>query len=151
MKTTSFKVLTVLLWFVCAAHVLIGLSLNVSSGLTEIVASIYGAQVEWTPQFVYILKPLGVFMFVLGLLAAVAARDPLANKEIVYGFCLIFVLRALQRLVYLGDIRETFGIGASRNITMSVFFLLLAAAIFWLFRKVDREGAEAATVEFESP
>lgn len=144
MKTTSFRVLQGLLWLVCASHVLIGLSLNVSAGLTEIVANFYGAQVEWTPQFIYILKPLGVFMFVLGLLAAVAALDPLRNKEIVYGFCLIFVLRSLQRIVFISDIQEAFAIGPSRNIAMSVFFVLLAVAIFSLFRHVGKRGTRDA-------
>lgn len=151
MGTTSFKLLQALLWLVCAAHVLIGVSLNISGALTEVVASLYGAQVEWTPQFVYILRPLGVFMLVLGLLAAVAARDPLGNKEIVYGFCLIFVLRSLQRLVFLDDIREAFAIGPSRNILMSAFFVLLAAAIFFLFRQESRRGVAASAMEPARP
>jgi hypothetical protein len=83
---------------VCAYHLIVGIGLNVSApGFLQVMAAYYGAQVDWTPQFLYILKPLGAYMLVMGGLAAVAALNPLANRHVVYGFAALFILRALQR------------------------------------------------------
>lgn len=132
--TGSYKVLQALLWFVCAFHVIVGIGLNLSSGFSRLMAGYYGAQVEWTPQFVYILKPLGVFMFALGILAAAAARNPHRYAIVVYGFATIFVLRALQRVVLWPEIRDAFDIAAVKNFGNAVFFLVLAGLLLALHR-----------------
>ena len=81
-NNTALQLLKASLWITCAFHILVGLSLNLDIGLKEWVGSgLYNAQVDWSqPQFVYILKPFGAFMFVLGIMAAIAARNPLHNN-----------------------------------------------------------------------
>lgn len=141
MRGTSFKALQAFLWFICAFHIIVGAGLNFSTGIPAAMASYYGAEVDWTPQFVYILKPLGAFMFVLGILAAVAALNPLRNKMIVYGFVTLFAIRALQRIVFSREVYDAFAIAWGRNIGNAVFFILLATALFTLYRFVaKREG-----------
>lgn len=134
MSTTTLRVLRWLMWFVAAFHLFVGLSINLSPSFTQMIASSYGATVDWSPQFVYILKPLGAFMIVLGIFAAIAARDPLRYSVIVLGFCVLFIIRALQRLVLAGDINIAFGIPASRSIAIMVAMLVLAAVLFFLYR-----------------
>ena len=138
MQGTSFRALQAFLWMICAFHVIVGVGLNLSSAIPAGMASYYGAEVNWTPQFVYILKPLGAFMFVLGILAAVAARNPLGNKMVVYGLVTLFVIRALQRVVFGGEIYAAFAIAPGRNIGNAVFFVALAVALFTLYRFVAR-------------
>ena len=76
MKGTCYVLLKLLLLGVCLAHVGIGLGLNVSPEFPKMLALWYGAtQVAWPPQFLYILRPIGVYMVVMGLLAAVAFGD----------------------------------------------------------------------------
>jgi hypothetical protein len=128
------------MWFVCVFHVAIGAGLNVSLTTLRVMAQIYGAQVDWTPQFVYILKPLGAFMCVLGLLAAVAARDPLRYGVIVYGFAMLFVIRGLQRLVFREEIVTAFAIAPGRNLINMAFFLGLGSVLFGLYRVVERQS-----------
>jgi hypothetical protein len=111
------------------------------------MASFYGAQVDWTPQFVYILKPLGAFMFVFGLLAAVAALNPLRHRPIVYAFVSLFVIRSLQRLVFGQEVYNAFAITPARNLGNMVLFLLLAASLLGIYRHVEKAqpGGSGAT------
>ena len=105
------------------------------------MADYYGATVEWTPALLYLVKPIGAFMLALGVMAGLAARDPLGHSSIVYGFVVLFTMRGLQRLVFQGEIATAVGIESGRNIGNAVFFLLMAAALFWLFRAASKPAA----------
>jgi hypothetical protein len=144
MPGTSSRLLQALLWFVCAFHVIVGVGLNVSDRFPQLMAGYYGANVDWNPQFSYILKPLGVFMFALGILAAAAARKPLGHGIIVYGFVTIFVLRALQRVVLWPEIRGAFEITPGRNFGNAVFFFVLAGLLLGLYRVAARSAPRSA-------
>lgn len=141
MKDKTYVALQTLLWGICAFHVMVGLGLNLFPSFPEAMAGYYGASVDWTPQFLYILKPLGVFMLAMGFLAAVAAREPLRHGPIVYAFVAVFVLRAAQRLVFMSVLVEEFQISAGRNFANMVFFFLLGAVLFFLFNVCRRQGS----------
>lgn len=143
MKTnTALQLLSIALWIACVFHVLVGLSLNLDIGLKEWVGSaLYSADVDWTQaQFVYILRPLGAFMLVLGVLAGVAATDPLRHKAIVYAFILLWIIRTLQRLVFWNSIQASFGISTGSMISGTLVVLgsaLLLAALLLLSRRAE--------------
>jgi hypothetical protein len=137
----AINALQFFLWFVCAFHLLVGLSLNVPLVPLELIARYYGASVEWTPQFVYILKPLGAFMCVLGGLAAAAALKPLRHKAIVYGFVALFAIRALQRLIFQQEIQSAFAVPSARNLGSMVLFFAMAAILFFLYRSAEQRQA----------
>lgn len=140
MKSKSLLLLQVLLWLICAFHIVIGVGINVSAEFPRFMAVVYGATVQWTPQFSYILKPLGAFMLVLGILAAVAARNPIGHRPIILGFVTLFTLRALQRLVFQEEIHNAFVIATGRNIVSMIFFFALAAGLFALYRYTAKES-----------
>lgn len=140
MKVNSYRLLQFLLWCICAYHLIVAVGLNISApGFLQLMATYYGAQVDWTPQFLYILKPLGAYMLVMGGLAAVAARNPLTNRHIVYAFAALFILRALQRVLFAGELIGAFSIPPARNVGNVVFFLALAAVLLGLFHYVNRK------------
>ena len=120
----------------CAFHVLVGLSLNVDLGLKEWVgSSLYNAQVDWSDgQFNYIMKPLGAFMIALGVMAAMAARNPLGHRSIIIGFAVLFTMRGLQRLLYMREIESVFAIPSSRSMVQMVVMLVLALGLVLLLR-----------------
>ena len=134
----AISALQLLMWGICAFHILVGMSLNVPLIPLDVIARYYGATVDWTPQFVYILKPLGAFMFVLGGLAAAAALKPLYHKAIVYGFVALFALRALQRLIFQQELQTAFSISSSRNLGSMVLFFALAAVLFVVCRAAEK-------------
>ena len=131
------------LWVVCAFHVLVGLSLNVDLGLKEWVGgTLYNAQVDWSDgQFAYIMKPLGAFMIALGVMAAMAARDPLGNRPIILGFAVLFTMRGLQRLFFMNEIESVFAIPSSRSLLQMVVMLSLALALVLLLRAASAGGS----------
>ena len=134
MQTTARRALTLYLWFIAVFHLFVGLSVNLSDRFTRMIAAGYGATVDWTPQFAYILKPLGAFMIVLGLLAAVAARQPARYPAVVLGFVVLFAIRAQHRLVFGDAITAAFGIPASRNMLAMGVFVVQAVVLFLLWR-----------------
>jgi len=140
MTSTTFKALQGFLWFICAFHVIVGLSLNIPLVPLQTIADYYGARVDWTPQFLYIVKPLGAFMLVLGGLACVAARAPVRHGAIVYGFVALFTIRALQRLVFQQDVSTAFAMAPARNLGAMVVFFVMAAALLLLYRRVQRQA-----------
>jgi hypothetical protein len=139
--------LSLFLWFVCAFHLLVGLSLNVDVGLREWVgSSLYNARVDWSDgQFAYIMKPLGAFMIALGVMAAMAARNPLGNRSIIIGFVILFTMRGLQRLLYMAEIESVFAIPSSRSLIQMVVMLALALGLFLLWRSASSEGSKVPT------
>ena len=136
MRSSNVAWLSRFLWIVCAFHVLVGLSLNVDLGLREWVgSSLYNAQVDWSDgQFAYIMKPLGAFMIALGVMAAMAARDPLGNRPIIIGFAVLFTMRGLQRLLFMDEIERVFAIPSSRSLMQMVVMLSLAVVLVVLLR-----------------
>ncbi len=135
------RVLQALLCFVCAAHVVIGVGVNLAPGFPPFMAGIYGATVDWTPQFTYILKPLGAFMLTVGLLAGIAATDPVRHSAVVYAVAVLFVIRTAQRVVFADETLRAFGITLARDVAVSCFFLVLAAALVVLGRRVTAAAA----------
>ena len=144
MTSVSHRLLQGFFWMVCAFHIVVGVGLNLSAGFPRLMAEFYGATVDWTPQFNYILKPLGAFMFVLGLLAAAAAREPMRYRVVAYLFATLFTIRALQRLAFGGDIHDAFSISFARNMGNAVFFLALAATLLGLHFWAQRSASAAA-------
>jgi hypothetical protein len=131
------QVLQALLCFVCAAHVVIGLGVNLAPGFPPIMAGIYGATVDWTPQFTYILKPLGAFMLTVGLLAGLAATDPVRYSAVVSAVAVLFVIRSAQRLVFADESMRAFGITLARDVVVASLFLALALVLVVLARRVS--------------
>jgi len=143
MTGTYVRALSGVLWFVSASHFVIGAGVNLVPASLPFFATLYGAEVRWTPELTYILKPLGAFMLALALMGAAAARRPLHCRPVIYGFVALFVMRSLQRFAFSQEIADVFGIGAGRNILNAVFFLILAGILVILDRAAHQSEATA--------
>ena len=140
MNSKTLTALKALLWLIFLFHVSIGLGLNVAPAFPQAVADYYGADVNWTPELLYIVKPVGAFMIAFGSLAVVAARDPVRYAPIVYAFVLLFTIRGLQRLVFQSEISSALAIDSGRNIGNAAFFLLMAVVLVLLTRAACKEA-----------
>lgn len=136
--------LKIFLWFVCAFHVIVGVGLNVSADFPQVMAGYYGATVNWTPELLYLVKPIGAFMLVVGAMAGAAARNPLSHRSIVYGLVLLFAVRGIQRIVFQEEIGNAVAIAATRNFANAVFFLLMAVALAALFNLAGKKAESTA-------
>lgn len=144
MQSTSMRLLKAYLWFIAAFHLAVGLAVNFSLPLTRAIAEGYGATVDWTPQFVYILHPLGAFMIILGVVAAAAAREPMRYSAVVLGFVALFTIRALHRVVHADTLASAFGIEPSRNMVNMAVFFAQALLLFLLWRAARASSARAS-------
>ena len=140
MKSNSLTALKILLWTICAFHIIVGLGLNVSPEFPQYMANYYGAQVNWSPELLYLVKPIGAFMVALGFMAGAAARDPLSHVSTIYGFVVLFVFRGLQRLIFQGEIETAVAIASGRNFQNAIFFLLMAGALVVLLRFAGKQA-----------
>jgi hypothetical protein len=144
MNVRGLRLLQVYLGGICASHMVIGLGVNLSKPFMERTADLYGAKADFTPQFLAILHPLGAFMIVLGLLAAVAASDPMRYRAVVYCFVVLFLIRTLQRIAFKQDIEQAFQIDPLRNLLTAGFFLAMAISLAVLQRYVEGQRTVAA-------
>jgi hypothetical protein len=134
----QLRVLKFLLWLASASHLTLGLSGILSPTLAIAAARFfYGAQLEATPALVHVLRIIGAYMLAVGVLAAVAARDPVRHRPIIVTLAVLLAVRVLQRVVHAEEIRATFQISALRLAFQSAYFALYAAAL-WLL-KPERE------------
>jgi len=142
MGETALRMLRIYLWIICVFHVAVGVGVNVSQGFMEAMANLYGAQVTFTPQLLGILHPLGAYMFVLGVLAGTAAHNPVRCRAIGYAFAALFIIRSLQRVVFMQQIVEAFNIDTTRNwLTMALF---AAMGILLIVLQVSAEKQPAS-------
>jgi hypothetical protein len=139
--------LQVHLWIISAFHVVIGVGLNLSPEFIPVVGKWYGAErVDVTDQLLVLVRPIGAFMFILGVLAAVAAVRPLRYRAVIYSFAGLFFIRALQRLVWGREQTAAFGIPPERVTGSMVFFFVMAVALVVLCRYVEIRSRAAETV-----
>ena len=143
MRNLALRLLQALLWFASLSHLIIGAGIMLSSSFQHEVALLYGAEVDWSPQFTYILRPLGAFMFVWGILLAAAAIDPPRHRLIAFGLCGVLLIRVLQRMVLHQDVQDAFSISAAKNAGMALFFLVEAILIALLMYRVRRTAVSS--------
>lgn len=111
-----------------------------SARFQMLAAKLYGAKVDWTPQIIYMVRILGSFAFVLGLLAVAAALDPIRQSIIVYGFIALFILRDFHRLLFHKDIEMAFSLKSQMNLLTNLFFLLQTALLFVLLQMAKNKA-----------
>jgi hypothetical protein len=119
-----------LLAWICAGHVITGLAALISDerGL-QFGALLYGAVFDPSPQFLYIIRPLGVYILALAYLQAMAVRDPWRYRAVIDVTLAVFAARQVQRYLFSEEIQATFGMSGDQHILRSLYFLLLAALL----------------------
>jgi hypothetical protein len=93
--------LQIVLWAICLYHVVLGggafLSEDVAAWLAELLFSI---KLEPTPQLSYVVKLLGVYALVFGLVSGTAALAPERHPTLLNLVIALYALRVLNKLVF---------------------------------------------------
>lgn len=130
------RFLKVLLWLVCVTHIVQGVAGVCSpSAAVNLAKGFYGAQLELMPAIVHLLRILGVYMIAIGILGAVAARDPEKSRPVIWTIAVLLLIRVLQRVLHADEIHQTFGISEFRIWFQAVYFAILAGALLYLTPK----------------
>jgi hypothetical protein len=116
--------------WICAGHVITGLAALLSDkrGI-KLGSLLYGAKFEPTPQFLYIIRPLGVYILALAYLQAMAVRDPWRYRAAIDATLAVFAARQVQRYFFSGHIQAIFGISGQQHLLRSLYFLLLSLVL----------------------
>lgn len=132
---TKMLILRILLIFVAASHLLLGLAgtlIPPGQFADSIIQVTYGGSFEIGPVTHHVIRILGAFMMAVGVMAAFAAFDPRRYVAVIYVIMFLFIVRTLQRLIFAEDIEEHFGIALWRLIGQSIFYLALGVALVLL-------------------
>jgi hypothetical protein len=140
----ALSALKALLWFIAVYQFACGFLLLMPPGFAQLVVGWYGATVNWTDQFTFILKPLGAYMLMTGLIAASSARATVPHPTIVTSLAVLFTVNALYRILRFQFVQQTFGIASWHLIGQIVVLLGLAGGLMLLSRAaVEATGAVA--------
>jgi hypothetical protein len=122
--------------FMGVYHLIIGILGFVSGEMAAKVGSVlYGAHVEVTPIFSYMVKYLCAYVLAFGAMMLVLASDPIKHKKLVYVALLVAVVRILSRLVFADELRAAFGIGMTRSVETIAAVAILNLALYLLMPK----------------
>ena len=135
---TDARALQVLLWLIAAFHLIAGAGLMFSTSFQRFAVAAYGAELSWDARNVYFLRIIGSFAFVLGTIAAMAARNPVKYSIVVVGFSEFFVLRNVHRHLYSSELYTGFGVSSLTNDLTTVFFGVQAIALIALLWSARR-------------
>ena len=140
----ALSALKALLWFIAVYQFACGFLLLMTPGFAQLVVAWYGATVNWTDQFTFILKPLGAYMLMTGLIAASSARATVPHPTIITSLAVLFTVNALYRILRFQFVQQTFGIASWHLIGQIVVLLGLAGGLMLLSRAaVEATGAVA--------
>jgi hypothetical protein len=140
----ALKGLKGLLWFIAGYQFVVGALLLLTPALAQMVVGFYGSDAQVTEQFTFILKPLGAYMIMTGLIASAAARAEVPHPAIVTALIVLFTINVLYRVVRFDYIQTTFGIPAWHLFGQIVILAGLAIGLFALSRgAIKATGAVA--------
>ena len=140
----ALSALKALLWFIAAYQFAVGFLLLMTPGFAQLVVAWYGASVNWTDQFTFILKPLGAYMLMTGLIAASGARANVPHPTITTALAILFAINALYRILRFQVIQQTFGIASWHLIGQIVVLVGLASSLTLLSRAAVRATGAVA-------
>ena len=136
---SAVKGLRILLIFIAVFHLAAGIGLMFSVEFQKFSLMIYGGELPWDAGDIYFIRVIGSFAFVLGYLAAMAAREPLKYRIVIIGFIEFFILRNINRHLYAEELYQGFGVSPLVNNLTSLFFgvqaVLLAGLLWRAWRK----------------
>lgn len=140
----ALRYLKGLLWFIAVYQLAVGISLLVSPDSARLIVTLFGATVAWTPEFAFMLKPLGAYMLMTGVIAWGTARASVPHPMVTYALAVLFLINAAYRVLHFAGIQAMFGIPAALLVAQIATLLALAAGCLLLQRSVQRDAAAAS-------
>ncbi len=94
-------VLKLVLWAICLYHVVLGGGALLSTPVAERIAhTVFGITLHMTPDVAYVVRVLGVYALTFGLLAGVAATDPVRHRALLNLVVVLYALRIVVKLAF---------------------------------------------------
>jgi hypothetical protein len=130
---TSYRGIRGLLWLICVYHVMIGVIAFMPPEVVRGSARVLlGLALPETPALYQVVKSLGVYALVFGVMMGVAAWDPIKNRALISVGVVLFALRIFQRLMNLDALEESFSVSTARNLGTAGVVAVIGGALAWL-------------------
>jgi hypothetical protein len=136
--STSDAVLRAVLAVLAAYHLGIGAASVASLPATSAVArALYGLSLgPPDPRLRHAVRMLGLYALALGVLLALAARDPRGHRDVIAVVAGLQLARAVCRLRYGGTLAADFGVPRGRNAFNAALLVAEAAALAAAFPRL---------------
>lgn len=141
---SSLRALKGLLWFVAVYQFVVGALLLLTPDLSRLVVGWYGSNVQVSDQFAFILKPLGAYMLMTGLIASGAARAQVPHPSIAAALALLFGLNVVYRIAHFQYVQATFGIPQWHLVAQMAILATLGISLAVLSRSAMRATGAVA-------
>ena len=104
-----------ILYAIALYHVFLGIMAFISGSLTyKIAESIFGMQLMENHQMAYLGKLLGIYALIFGVFVFYVALDTKKYQKLIKVILLLYVLRILNRVIFLSLAKEAFSVSTSR-------------------------------------
>ncbi len=108
--------LQLVLLAICIYHLVLGLAAFLSEDTAKWLAeALFSIKMQPTPQLTYVVKLLGVYVVLFGLMAAVAAYDPQRHPILLDLVIVLYVLRILNKVIFWELFTTAFGAPPART------------------------------------
>jgi ABC-type xylose transport system permease subunit len=125
--------LKIVLWLIALYHLVLGTGAFLSAGLAQRVAkSIFGIQLTLDPAMSFVVKVLGIYAIVFGIIVLVAAADPVRYRVLLDIVVVLYALRIVNKLVFKKDYVGGLHIATPRVWTESALLAGFALAVWVL-------------------
>jgi hypothetical protein len=126
-------VLQIVLWAICVYHIVLGGGAFLSSTIAEQTArSIFGIALHMDEQTAYVVRVLGVYALTFGLVAGIAATDPVRHRLLLNVVVVLYVLRIVAKLVFKDEAVMGLAYTEGRIYAEAAMLAAFAAAVLFL-------------------
>jgi hypothetical protein len=114
-------------------HFFLGLAPFLSDALTvQLARSVFGLKLDMTEQMGYIVKLLGVYAMVFGLVCGVAAFNTEKYRAILNIVFFLYLFRVLNKLAFMGKFAQAFDATPARVWGDIALLALFGLAVLFL-------------------
>jgi hypothetical protein len=132
-EPSSYVLLRVVLAVASIPPLLFGLGATISGKYAARYAAVLSrASVRLTPELNYLLKPLGLYVMMFGVLMGYAMIFPAESSSIITWGAAVLFLRAIQRIVISRELQKLFNIPVGLNLLHCAYLFLLALTLVLL-------------------
>lgn len=125
--------LKIVLLMISAYHLFLGLAPFLSDALTvQLAQSVFGLKLNMTEQLGYVVKLLGVYAMMFGLICGLAAFNPEKYRAVLNLIVLLYIFRVLNKLAFMGKFAQAFDTPLSRVWTDIALLAFFGLAVLFL-------------------
>lgn len=138
MKNTLLKVILVV---VSAYHIIFGLFAFLSKdAAVQIAQIVFNMHLVLTDQLSYFINLLGIYAFIFGIFAALAAYKPAKYIHVIYVGVLLYAMRLINRIVFAGTVRDAFGV-SQFNLWLELILIIFFGLTIYFLRPRTQDSS----------